>query len=413
MPPRQAAILCGGLGSRMRPLTDKMPKPMAPVNGRPFLSYLIAQLREQGVERVVLLTGYLGEQIRRHFGDGTTSGVAIEYSQGPVEWDTGRRVWEARALLEERFLLLYSDNFTMFSLPNLLDLHRRSRTAISLLVQPKVPGNVSVDDGGLVMEYDATRGVKGLDCVEIGYMLVERDALFSTYERPDISFSSILRKMADDRRLAALKCRDVYHSISDPARWKLAERYLAVKRIVLIDRDGTINERPARGEYVRSWQEFKWLDDTVGSMQRLAARGFRFIVVSNQAGIARGMVGAEEVAAINRRMVQELGKQGIEILDVYVCPHHWDAGCECRKPEPGMLLRASREHLLRMDRTVFIGDDPRDREAAENAGCASIIIGPEHDVTGGPPANPATGSLTLSEALPWILDLFEDWESRC
>ena len=109
--PAQAVILCGGLGERLRPLTEDLPKPLAPVGGRPFLEYLICQLREQQVERVVLLTGYYGEKIRDHFGDGAGHGVQIDYSPGPAEWDTGRRIWEARMMLDCRFLLLYSDNY--------------------------------------------------------------------------------------------------------------------------------------------------------------------------------------------------------------------------------------------------------------------------------------------------------------
>ena len=407
--PRQAAILCGGLGSRMKPLTDTLPKPMAPVNGRPFLEYLIEQIREQGIVRIVLLTGYLGDLIRGHFGDGARFGVSIEYSHGPVDWDTGRRVWEARALLDSRFMLLYSDNFTPFSLTKLLAFHEQNKPSISLLAQLKTPGNIRVGSDGLVEDYDPGRGSPGLDCVEIGYMLIERDEMLAAYDQPDVSFSRILRCLSEKRSLAALQCLDGYHSISDPERWKLAERYLAVKRILLIDRDGTINERPPRGEYVKNWREFRWLEDSVNAMRRLAAAGFRFIVITNQAGIARGIVTAEDVAAINQRMMRELEAQGVEILDVYTCPHHWDAGCDCRKPAPGMLLRASREHLLRMDRTVFIGDDPRDRLAAENAGCASIIIGSERDVKSGSLAGSAAESLSFSAALPGILDQFEEW----
>lgn len=408
---RQAVILCGGLGSRMKPLTDTLPKPMAPVNGRPFLAYLIDQLPEQGITHIVLLTGYLGELIRGHFGGGEGYGVTIEYSQGPVEWDTGRRIWEARSLLESRFVLLYSDNFTPFSLEKLVAFHDGNKATISLLAQRKEPGNIRIGDSGWVEEYDPTRQAGGLDCVEIGYMLVERDAMFAVYDQPDVSFSSILRRLSEVRGLAASMCQDGYHSISDPARWKLAELYLARKRILLIDRDGTINQRPPRGEYVTSWAEFKWIKDSIEAMSALAAAGFQFIVISNQAGIARGMMTSETVLAINERMTAELRSQGIEILDIFVCPHAWDEGCECRKPAPGMLLQASRKHLLRLDRTFFIGDDPRDRLAAENAGCASIIIGCEDGSKDNVRVGMSMSCPTLSAALPWIFNLFEKWDA--
>ncbi len=410
--PQQAAILCGGLGSRMRPLTDTLPKPMALVNGRPFLEYLIEQMREQGIRRVLLLTGYRGEMIRDHFGNGAAFGVEIGYSYGPVEWDTGRRIWEARAQLEDSFLLLYSDNFIPFRLDKLLAFHARRKSIVSLLLQPKAGGNIRVDGGGEVTLYDPSRSQPGLDHVEIGYMVVERDVMFARYDQPDISFSQILMKLAQERQLSGMICRDPYHSISDPDRWKLAERYLAVKRILLIDRDGTISRRPPRGEYVTRWQEFHWIEETVESMRRLSAAGFRFIVLSNQAGIARGMVSAGAVDSINRRMVQGLKTHGVEVLDVYVCPHHWNDGCECRKPAPGMFFRASREHLLRMDRTVYIGDDPRDCLAADNAGCFSVMVGSQRNVDPGPGAKPVFAAATLLEAVPWIITRFVEWEVR-
>ena len=103
--------------------------------------------------------------------------------------------------------------------------------------------------------------------------------------------------------------------------------------------------------------------------------GFSFILISNQAGIARHIVSKEQVDAVNNRLTDELALRGIKLIDVYVCPHHWDDGCNCRKPAPGLLFKASREHLLRLDRTFYIGDDPRDCQAAYNANCAGIFIG--------------------------------------
>lgn len=411
MRPQQAAILCGGLGTRMRPLTDTMPKPMVPVNGQPFLAHLVVQLREQGFQRVLLLIGYLGENIRDHFGDGSHWGMSISYSEGPAEWDTGRRLWEAREHLDERFMLLYSDNFVPFSHENLLAFHEARSPAISLLVQPKSPGNIRLDKAGWVASYDSSRADPASDHVEIGYMIVERNTVFAVFDKPDVSFSRILSRLAKDSRLAGMVSRDAYHSISDPVRWRLAERYLAFKRILLIDRDGTINQRAPRAQYITRWQDFHWIDDNVEAMARLARAGFRFVVLSNQAGIGRSVVDRNTVDAINLKMVEVLRKRGIDVLDVYICPHDWNDGCDCRKPAPGMFFRASREHLVRMDRTIYIGDDARDAVAASNAGCLSILIGPERDQYPDGSVNPAFKAATLLDAESWIVSCFEAWAS--
>jgi D-glycero-D-manno-heptose 1,7-bisphosphate phosphatase len=393
-------------------LTDTLPKPMAPTNGRPFLAYLVDQLREQGIRRIVLLTGYRGEMIREFFGTGAAFGVEISYSHGPVEWETGRRLWQARAELDARFLLLYSDNYVPFNVDKLLSFHAARKPIVSLLLQQKATGNIRVNAEGRVELYDPTRSAPGLDHVEIGYMIVERDPTLSAFDTPDVSFSRILERLAQCRQLAGMISRDPYHSISDHERRRLAERYLEIKRILLIDRDGTINERPPRGEYVSSWADFHWIEDTVEAMRRLAGKGFRFIMLSNQAGIARGILDAQIVDAMNQQMIRELRAFSIDVLDAYVCPHHWDDGCECRKPAPGLFFRASREHLLRMDRTIYIGDDPRDAAAAYNAECLCILMGPERDLDPGGGATPALTASSLLDAVPWIVSRFEAWDAH-
>ena len=408
--PAQAVILCGGLGERLRPLTEDLPKPLAPVGGRPFLEYLICQLREQQVERVVLLIGYYGEKIRDHFGDGAGHGIQIDYSSGPAEWDTGRRIWEARAMLDCRFLLLYSDNYVPVNIGKLLSVHSASLSAVTLLLHQKQNGNVRLDGDGGVEVYDSTRSTLGLNYVEIGYMIIERDRVLGAYGVSDVSFSRILEKLVKGEQVAGLVSGDSYHSISDLDRLKLAEQYLAVKRVLMIDRDGTINKRAPRGEYIGSWNDFHWDLQTVEAMRQLARKGFRFLVLSNQAGIARGMLKAKMVDEINARMISELRKQSIDVIDVYVCPHHWDEGCSCRKPNPGMFFKASRSHLLRMDRTVYVGDDPRDSRAAFNAECLSVLIGPERERDPGGGAKPSFTGETMLETVPWIVSRYESWE---
>jgi D-glycero-D-manno-heptose 1,7-bisphosphate phosphatase len=409
--PVQAAILCGGLGTRLRPLTDSLPKPMAPVNGRPFLLHLVEQLRDQGITRILLLVGYRGEMIQQYFGDGSRWGVHIDYSSGPAEWETGRRIWEARDALDPQFFLLYCDNFASVRLDRVAALHAAGPADVTLVVQPKPKGNIRLAAGGGIELYDPSRTAAGLDHVEIGYMLVERVPVLAALPDPDVGFSRVLESLTTKGRVNGLVSRDTYHSISDYDRWRLTERYLQPKRILMIDRDGTINARPPKAHYVRSWEDFEFLDDSVEAMRQLAAHRFRFIVVSNQAGIARGMQDPAAVEAVNRRMVAELAARGVEVLAVYVCPHHWDEGCDCRKPEPGLFLRASREHLVRLDRTVYIGDDPRDCRAAFNAGCLSVLIGPERSEDPGDGIRPAFASATLLDVVPWTVAQFETWET--
>jgi histidinol-phosphate phosphatase family protein len=376
--PTQAVVFCGGLGTRLRPLTNHLPKPMAPIYGKPFLEYLLEQLSEQGINSFVLLTGYLGEIIQEHFGDGNEWGWDIEYSHGPEDWDTGRRFWEARELLHDRFFLLYSDNFVQFDLKKLMDLHQKEEVALSLLLAQKLNGNIQTSSTGRIEVYDKSRKGDRLDFVEIGYMVVERDFILALYvdipKNPDISFTSILESLVEKKQIAGLVIKDPYHSISDGERLELIRKYLKPKKIILIDRDGTINVKAPQGEYIRTWEEFEWIEDTVKVMKKLAKQGYSFIVITNQAGIARNMVSEKELTRMHQLMVSELKSNGVIVLDIYVCPHHWNDNCDCRKPKAGLFNRIAKEHLLRMDKTLYIGDDLRDCQAAYNAGCGSVLI---------------------------------------
>ena len=108
-------------------------------------------------------------------------------------------------------------------------------------------------------------------------------------------------------------------------------------------------------------------------MKKLSNLGYSFIVITNQAGVARGFTKVDELKNIHKNMINYFYQRGIKILKVYVCTHGWDENCNCRKPKPGMLFKASNEFLFRLDQTFFVGDDERDMQAAISAGCTGIL----------------------------------------
>jgi len=317
----------------------------------------------------------LSENVENYFKDGSSFGWKISYSNGPLEWKTGRRLWEAKDMIDETFLLLYSDNFTLFSLDKAFSFHCQSNKSLTFVVSSKTPGNISLGANNIVEEYNNSRSKKRLNYVEIGYMVAEKQKTFSNFESPNCSLSLVLAKMANNNEIAAFIQQDQYHSISDPERWKIAEKYLKPKKIILIDRDGVINKKASKGQYISKWNDFVWIEETRIAMKFLAKEGFKFIVITNQAGVARGMIDPVELEVIHQNMANELKKDAIDILSVYTCPHHWNDQCQCRKPNPGMFYQASREWNFRLDKTIFIGDDIRDCQAAYNAGTKSIFIG--------------------------------------
>ena len=141
---------------------------------------------------------------------------------------------------------------------------------------------------------------------------------------------------------------------------------------IFLDRDGVINEN--RSDYVKSWQEFRFLTGSREAIAKLTRAGHRIIVCTNQAAVARGYIASDTVDDIHRRMIASIAEVGGIIEHVYYCPHGKDDQCACRKPRPGMLLRARDELGVDLHDALFIGDSITDVRAGIAAGVRSILV---------------------------------------
>ncbi len=377
---KQAVIFCGGKGERLKPLTDYLPKPMIDIDGNPFLEYLINQLKEQGISDIVLLTGYKKEIIEDYFGDGSKFGIKIEYSRGPVEWETAKRLWEARDLIWDNFLLLYGDNHVPFNLKKSISFHLDKNKILSFIVFSKPTNNNLKIEEDIVTFYDETRQADGLKYVELGYMIVNKQGILDVMEDSNISFSEIIKRLVEKREVAGLETKYKYHSISDMERLEKMRHYLINKKILLIDRDGVINKKAQRGQYILKKEDLIFLEDSMNSMKELSERGFSFIILTNQPAIAKGLISKKDLADMHDYLLKKLKEDGINVLEIFYCPHGINDGCECRKPNPGMIIEACNKYSIIPNKTIFIGDDERDCLAAVRAGCGSILIGNEYDL---------------------------------
>jgi len=378
MRPTQAVILAGGRGIRLRPLTDTLPKPMIHIAGKPFLEHLIELLAEQGIRRVVLLLGYLPEVIESYFGDGSRWGVRIQYCVSSVDDETGRRLKLAAAHLDPCFLLLYSDNYWPMQMEKMWSRFSMAGVPAMITVYSNRDGYtkhcVRLDDDGYVAVYDKSRLQPNLQGVEIGYALVKKTVV-DLIPDANVSFEeTVYPQLAARRELLAYRTEHRYYSIGSHSRLPLTETFLTREPAVILDRDGVLNTRPPRAQYVTKWEEFQWLPGVKEALSVLSQAGYRIIVVSNQAGIGRGVMTEASLEAIHTRMKTEVLEAGGRIDAIYYCPHDWEDGCDCRKPKPGMLFQAQRDFNLDLSRTVFVGDDERDAQAAEAAGCPSRLI---------------------------------------
>ena len=144
------------------------------------------------------------------------------------------------------------------------------------------------------------------------------------------------------------------------------------RRAAFLDRDGVINRKMPEGQYVTSPEEFELLPGAVRGLQSLAARGYRLIVVTNQRGVSRRKLTLADLSAIHHKMERLLAANGVVLDAIYFCPHG-SGECDCRKPEPGLLLRAFKRFPgLEPGESVLFGDSASDVEAARRAGVPAV-----------------------------------------
>lgn len=138
---------------------------------------------------------------------------------------------------------------------------------------------------------------------------------------------------------------------------------------LFLDRDGTIIFD--RG-YIRDAAAIEFIPGALEALRCLAGAGWRLIVVSNQSGVGRGIIAPEEMEAVQSRFLEVLRRAGVEITASYLCPHHPEIECGCRKPSPGSLLRAAQEHGIELNSSWMIGDREGDIVCGRTAGCSTI-----------------------------------------
>lgn len=177
---------------------------------------------------------------------------------------------------------------------------------------------------------------------------------------------------------------------------------MAIKAAFL-DRDGVIN---ADHGYVYRWDQFEFMPGVEDALLSLQQRGYKLVIVTNQSGIARGYFGETDFAALSERLTQHLAAKGVHLAGIYHCPHHPDEGlanlrvhCDCRKPAPGLILRAARDLDIDLPASLLIGDKSSDIEAGQRAGVGQLF-----HVTS---AQPSSGAQQV-ESLPAMLPLLGD-----
>jgi NDP-sugar pyrophosphorylase family protein len=225
------AILAGGLATRLQPLTDKIPKALVEVAGRPFIDHQLALLRAQGYARVVLCVGHLGEMIERHVGDGARDGMRILYvADGPKLLGTGGALRRALPELGPAFLVLYGDSY----LPCDFALVERAFKSAGLPALMAVLKNDNrwdrsnvIYEGGRVLRYDKKTRLDAMRYIDYGLSALQAAVLESRADGEAFDLSDVFAALSEEGRLAGFEARERFYEIGSPAGLAETDRYLA------------------------------------------------------------------------------------------------------------------------------------------------------------------------------------------
>lgn len=403
----QAVIMAGGKGTRLAAVTKNIPKPMVPIEGKPLLEYQIENLRENGVNNIILIVGHLGDVIQDHFGDGSAFGVDISYYVEETPLGTAGALAKIKDRLEDTFFLVFGDLFININYDRFLEYHTEKQSLITLFAHPnshpydsdiiitddesKVTGwsykkDVRTEDyrnlvnAGLyvmqkaaVDEIEKIQSAKGEDKVDLEKELIipliatsPIYAYHSTEYVKDIGTPDRLQKVTADYVNGVCGQRNLKHP----------------QKCIFLDRDGTINKYVG---FLRTADQVELEPRAAEAIRLINESEYLAVVITNQPVIARGECSFEELNHIHNRLYTLLGREGAYLDGLYFCPHHPDKGfegevpelkfdCDCRKPKIGMLKRAEADFNADLSNSWFIGDTAMDVQTGKNAGMHTIML---------------------------------------
>lgn len=419
----KTVIMAGGRGTRISSVASDIPKPMIKIEGKPVLEHELECLRDQGFTDIILTVSHLGSIIMDYFGDGSgispatgkPFGVHIEYYFEKEPLGNAGALFKIKNKLDSDFLLLNADAVFDVDFNRFVAFHNQHGGLVTLFTHP----NSHPYDSGLIIadkkysveqwlakeddrpKYYRNRVNAGLHVINpliLDQSGIDADKVGTLDDngkpiKVDLD-RQLLKPLAGTGKMFCYDSPEYVKDMGTPERYySVCEDYKAGRvsgknlknkqKAIFLDRDGTINKYVG---FLRDIDEFELLDGVADAIQEINASGYLAIVSTNQPVIARGEVSFDELEMIHNKMETLLGQKGAYLDAIYFCPHHPHKGyegerpelkfdCECRKPKPGMLLKAAQEFNIDLAQSWMIGDGENDIKAGMNAGCKTALIG--------------------------------------
>ena len=411
----KVVLMAGGRGTRISELFPDIPKPLIPIQGIPVLEREICSLRAQGFTDIILTVSYMAGKIMNHFGNGRKYRTHIDYfvEKEPLG-NAGALFMLKEKLGDEDFLLLNADVVFDVDFNRMVAFHKQHGGLVTLFTHPNShpydSGLIIAGENGEVDKWLAKEDERPLyykNRVNAGLHVISPKALeLSGVNKEEIGkeIDGKVKKVDLDRQIlkplcgtGTMFCYDSPEYVKDmgtPERFRAVEedykkgvvqtKNLANKQKALfLDRDGTINKYVG---FLRKEEEFELLPGVADAVKKINQSGYLAIVVTNQPVIARGEVTYSQLENIHNKMETLLGKEGAYLDGIYFCPHHPHSGyegevkelkidCDCRKPKPGMLLKAAEDLNIDLSQSYMVGDGENDIKAGKAVGCKTVLVG--------------------------------------
>lgn len=397
----KVVIMAGGKGTRISSVASDNPKPMIKISGKPVLEHEIICLKNQGYKDILITVSHLGSQIIDYFGDGSKFGVNIEYFNEEIPLGNAGALFEIKDKLTDDFLLLNADSIFNVDFNRFVKYHREKGGLATLFTHPNShpfdSGLIFVDENKSVTKWinkEEQRPVWYKNRVNAGLHILSPKLLEKRPAKDKIDLDrDLLKPLASTGKMFAYDSPEYVKDMGTPDRYYqvcedfekgivYAKNLVNKQRAIFLDRDGTINKYVG---FLRNINSFELLPNVAKAIKKINESGYLAIVVTNQPVIARGEVTIEELKEIHNKMETLLGNEGAYLDAIYYCPHHPDKGfegerieykidCDCRKPKPGLLIKAAKDFNIDLSKSYMIGDGENDILCGKNAGCMTKLI---------------------------------------
>lgn len=413
----KVVIMAGGRGTRISELFPDIPKPLIPIDGVPVLEREICSLREQGFADYIFTVSHMADKIIEYFGDGAKLGVRIEYFVEKEPLGNAGALFKMRDKLDGDFLLLNADSVFDVDFNRFVEYHRQKGGLVTLFTHPNShpydSGLIIANKDGSVHQWLTKEDVRpqwyqnrvnaGLHVINakvLDMLDIDVDTIGKEVNGKKVKVDldrQILKPLCGTGKMFCYDSPEYVKDMGTPERFNgvcadFAHGTVSAKNLknkqkaIFLDRDGTINKYVG---FLRDINDFELLPGVTEAIRKINASGYLAIVVTNQPVIARGEVTFDQLQEIHNKMETLLGQEGAYIDGIYFCPHHPDKGfegevpelkidCDCRKPKPGMLIKAAEDFNIDLSQSWMVGDGRNDIEAGQNAGCHTALIGMEN-----------------------------------